>query len=52
MCLKPKESTAIEVYEAPMPEAITADGIAPPALVGIAVGDMAVSLVNSNQSGK
>ena len=27
------------------------DGIAPPALVGVAVGDMATSLVNSNQSG-
>ena len=52
MCLKPKESTAIEVYEAPMPEATTADGIAPPVLVGIAVGDIAVSLVNSNQSGE
>ena len=49
--LEAQRVNAIEVYEAPMPEATTADGIAPPVLVGIAVGDIAVSLVNSNQSG-
>ena len=32
-------------------ESMTDDGIAPPTLVGIAVGDIATSLVNSNQSG-
>ncbi len=33
-------------------ESMTVDGIAPPELVGVAVGDMAVPLVNSNQSGE
>ena len=28
------------------------DGIAPPELVGVAVGDIAVLLVNTNQSGE
>ena len=32
-------------------EEMTAEGIAPPELVGVAVGDMAVLLVKTNQSG-
>ena len=32
-------------------ESITVDGTAPPEFVGVAVGDMAVLLVNTNQSG-
>ena len=36
----------------PPPISIILDGIAPPALVGVPVGDIAVPLVNSNQSGE
>ena len=32
-------------------ESMTVDGTAPPALVGVAVGDMAILLVKTNQSG-
>jgi hypothetical protein len=32
-------------------ESMTVDGTAPPELVGVAVGDMAVLLVKTNQSG-
>ena len=43
---------AIDEYSPTLPiESMTVDGIAPPALVGVAVGDIATSLVNSNQSG-
>ena len=35
-----------------LPTAVILDGIAPPEFVGVAVGDMAVLLVNSNQSGE
>ena len=31
---------------------MTVDGTAPPELVGVAVGDMAVLLVKTNQSGE
>ena len=33
-------------------ESMTVDGIAPPVLVGVAVGDIAVLLVKTNQSGE
>ena len=33
-------------------ESIIPEGIAPPELVGVAVGDMAVLLVKTNQSGE
>ncbi len=49
----PFESIAIEVYWPTLPvESIMPDGIAPPVLVGVAVGDMAVLLVKTNQSGE
>ena len=50
--MNPFESMAIEVYSPTLPfESIAPDGIAPPELVGIAVGDIAVLLVKTNQSG-
>ena len=43
----------MEEYSPTMPvESMTVDRIAPPALVGVAVGDIAVPFVNSNQSGE
>ena len=43
---------AMEVYCPTLPfESSVPDGIAPPELVGVAVGDMAVLLVKTNQSG-
>ena len=49
----PYESMAVEEYSPTSPvESMTVDRIAPPELVGVAVGDMAVPLVNSNQSGE
>ena len=43
---------AMEVCPATVPEESTmVDGTAPPELVGVAVGDIATSLINSNQSG-
>ena len=52
MCLYPFESMAMELYHPTEPvESMTVDGIAPPTLAGVAVGDIATSLVNSNQSG-
>ena len=48
----PYESMAMDEYSPTLPvESITVDGIAPPTLAGVAVGDIATSLVNSNQSG-
>ena len=42
----------MDEYSPTLPvESMTVDGIAPPEFVGVAVGDIAVSLVNSNQSG-
>ena len=53
MCLWPFESKAMEVVNPTLPvESMTVDGIAPPELVGVAVGDIAVLLVNTNQSGE
>ncbi len=53
MCLYPFESIAIDRYRPTSPvESIMPDGIAPPVLVGVAVGDMAVLLVKTNQSGE
>ena len=50
--MNPFESMAMDVYSPTSPfESITPDGIAPPELVGVAVGDMAVLLVRTNQSG-
>ena len=54
MCLYPYESMAMDEYcptSLPPPISIILDGTAPPELVGVAVGDIATSLVNSNQSG-
>ena len=43
---------AMEVCPPTVPEESTmVDGTAPPELVGVAVGDMAVLLVKTNQSG-
>ena len=43
----------MEEYSPTLPiESMTVDGTAPPELVGVAVGDMAVLLVNTNQSGE
>ena len=53
MCLYPFESIAIEEYCPTSPElSMIPDGIAPPALVGVAVGDIAVLLLRTNQSGE
>ena len=50
--MKPFESKAMEEVAPTLPlESIVPDGIAPPELVGVAVGDMAVLLVKTNQSG-
>ena len=50
--MNPFESMAMDVNSPTMPfESIMPDGIAPPELVGVAVGDMAVLLVKTNQSG-
>ena len=50
--MNPFESMAMDVYSPTLPfESRMPDGIAPPELVGVAVGDMAVLLVNTNQSG-
>ena len=50
--MNPFESMAMEEYSPTLPfESIAPDGIAPPELVGIAVGDIAVLLVKTNQSG-
>ena len=44
---------AMEEYSPTSPvESIMPEGIAPPELFSVAVGDMAVPLVNSNQSGE
>ena len=52
MWVKPFESTAIDDSRPTYAdESMIPDGIAPPALVGVAVGDMAVLLVRTNQSG-
>jgi len=51
--LYPFESNAIEVCRPTLPvESIMPDGIAPPVLVGVADGDIAVLLVKTNQSGE
>ena len=43
---------AMDAYSPTLPfESSMPDGIAPPELVGVAVGDMAVLLVKTNQSG-
>ena len=48
----PYESMAMDEYSPTLPcESITVDGIAPPTLAGVAVGDIATSLVKTNQSG-
>ena len=48
----PFESMAIEDWYPKKPfESMTVDGTPPPELIGVAVGDMAVLLVNTNQSG-
>ena len=53
MCLYPFESIAIEVCLPTSPvESKIPDGIAPPVLVGVAVGDIAVPFVKTNQSGE
>ena len=50
---KPFESTAIDDSRPTYAdESMMPDGTAPPALVGVAVGDMAVLLVKTNQSGE
>ena len=50
--MNPFESMAMEVCSPTSPvESTIPGGIAPPELVGVAVGDMAVLLVNTNQSG-
>lgn len=51
--MNPFESIAIEVYWPMLPvESMIADGIAPPEFVGVTVGDIAVLLVRTNQSGE
>ena len=50
--MNPFESMAMDVYSPTLPfESRMPDGIAPPEFVGVAVGDMAVLLVKTNQSG-
>ena len=44
---------AVEVYPPTLPdESIIPDKVAPPTLVGVAVDDMVVLLVRTNQSGE
>ena len=44
---------AMDEYAPTLPvESMTVDGTAPPELLGVAVGDMAVLLVKTNQSGE
>jgi len=51
--LYPFESIAIELcWPTLFVESIIPDGIAPPVLVGVAVGDMTALIVKSNTSGE